>query len=214
MNNLRIKSFTFNPIQENTYIISDETGEAAIIDAGCYYEEEKQTVRNYLESEGLTLKLVLNTHLHFDHQFGNRFLFDTYGLQPHAHRDDEFLLDRVVAGASVYGFPIKENAQPIGHYLNEGDSITFGTTTLHCIHVPGHCPGHVVFHDAANKVLFAGDVLFRGSIGRTDLERGNHAQLIKGITEKLLILPGETVVYSGHGPSTTIGEERSSNPYL
>lgn len=214
MNGLRIKAFTFNPIQENTYVVSDATGEAVVIDAGCFYEQEKQALKNYIETEGLTLKLVLNTHLHFDHQFGNRFLFETYGLTPHAHRDDEFLLEQVVKGGTIYGFPVVEDALPIGHYLNEGDIIRFGTTELTCIHVPGHCPGHLVFHDAANKVLFAGDVLFRGSIGRTDLEKGNHRQLILGILEKLMVLPEETVVYPGHGPSTTIGAESQNNPYL
>lgn len=211
---LKIKTFTFNPIQENTYVVSDETGEAVVIDAGCYFPQEKEALKNYLESEDLTLKLVLNTHLHFDHQFGNRFLFETYGLRPHAHPEDEFLLEKVVTGASIYGFPVTENAMPVGHYLNEGDRITFGKTTFECIHVPGHCPGHLVFHDVENKVLFAGDVLFRGSVGRTDLERGNHSQLITGITEKLLILPDDTRVYSGHGPSTTIGDEKQFNPYL
>lgn len=211
---LKIKTFTFNPIQENTYVVSDETGEAAVIDAGCCFPQEKEALKYYLDSENLTLKYVLNTHLHFDHQFGNRFLYDTYGLKPHAHPDDEFLLEKVVAGASIYGFPITENAMPVGHYLKEGDRICVGNFTLECIHVPGHCPGHLVFHDAQNKVVFAGDVLFRGSVGRTDLERGNHSQLITGITTKLLTLADDTHVYPGHGPSTTIGEEKVSNPYL
>ena len=214
MNKLKIKAFTFNPIQENTYVVSDETGQAVVIDAGCYHGKEKQELKNYIESNELKLIHVLNTHLHFDHQFGNRFLADTYGLKPQAHPDDEFLLQRVVAGAIIYGFPVTEDAQPIGHYLYEGDTIHFGNTQLNCIHIPGHCPGHLVFHDAANKVLFAGDVLFNGSIGRTDLEFGNHQQLINGITEKLLVLPEDTVVYPGHGPSTNIGEEKKFNPYL
>lgn len=214
MNNLKIKQFTFNPIQENTYVVSDATGEAVVIDAGCYFEQEKQALKRYIESEGLTLKLVLNTHLHFDHQFGNRFLFETYGLRPHAHPDDEFLLAKVVAGGSIFGFPVNEDAFPVGTYLSEGDVLQAGNFSFECIHVPGHCPGHLVFYDRTNKVLFAGDVLFRGSIGRTDLEKGNHQQLIDGITQKLLVLPDETVVYSGHGPSTTIGDEKQFNPYL
>jgi hydroxyacylglutathione hydrolase len=214
MNNLKIKVFTFNPIQENTYVLSDDTGEAVVIDAGCYHEQEKQILKQYIDNEGLKLKMVVNTHLHFDHQFGNRFLFEEYGLKPHAHPDDEFLLERVVAGTFVYGFPINEDAQPIGYYIKEGDLLKVGNTTLRCIHVPGHCPGHLAFHDAENKVLFAGDILFRGSIGRTDLEQGNHEQLITGITEKLLTLPPDTIVYPGHGPATTIGEEKQHNPYL
>lgn len=211
---LKIKTFTFNPIQENTYVVSDETGEAVVIDAGCYFPQEKEALKNYINNEGLTLKLVLNTHLHFDHQFGNRFLYETYGLKPHAHRDDAFLLEKVVAGANIYGFPVMEDAMPVGHFLNEGDLIHFGSTTFECIHVPGHCPGHLVFHDAANQVIFAGDVLFRGSIGRTDLEKGNHSELINGITTKLMILPDATEVYPGHGPKTTIGDEKQYNPYL
>jgi len=211
---MTIKIFTFNPIQENTYVVHDETGEAIVIDAGCYYDNEKQQLRSYIDNNGLKLKRVINTHLHFDHQFGNKFLFDTYGLTPEAHREDEFLLERVVAKAMIFGLPIQEDAQAIGSYIEEHQEIRFGNTTLRSIHVPGHCPGHLAFYAEKEKVLFAGDVLFRGSIGRTDLERGDYATLIKNITEKLLILPDETVVYPGHGPSTTIGAEKTSNPYL
>lgn len=211
---MKIKIFTFNPIQENTYVVHDETSEAIVIDAGCYYDNEKQQLQSYINNNGLKLKRVINTHLHFDHQFGNKFLFDTYGIAPEAHKEDEFLLERVVAKAMIFGLPIQEDAQTIGSYIEENQEIKFGNTTLKSIHVPGHCPGHLAFYAEKEKVLFAGDVLFRGSIGRTDLERGDYATLIKNITEKLLILPDETVVYPGHGPSTTIGAEKTSNPYL
>jgi hydroxyacylglutathione hydrolase len=211
---MTIKIFTFNPIQENTYVVHDETGEAIVIDAGCYFENEKKALRAYIDDNKLKLVKVLNTHLHFDHQFGNKYLFDTYGIEPEAHGGDEFLLKRVVAGAVIYGFPVQEDAQPIGTYLVENQEINFGDTTLKTIHVPGHSPGHLVFHNEKEKVLFAGDVLFKGSIGRTDLEQGDYGTLIRNITEKLLILPDETMVYPGHGPTTTIGDERVSNPYL
>ncbi len=209
-----IKQFTFNPLQENTYVVHDETLEAIVIDAGCFTAQEKKQLQDYIEDNNLKLKRVINTHLHFDHQFGNKFLYETYGLAPEAHPADEFLLEQVKAGGMVYGFVFPEDAQPIGKHFQEGDSITFGNSTLEILHVPGHSPGHVVFHNAEQKILFAGDVLFNGSIGRTDLERGNHATLIKGIQEKLLILPEETVVYCGHGPTTTIGNEKRYNPFL
>lgn len=211
---MTIKTFTFNPIQENTYVVHDETGEAIVIDAGCYYEKEKQQLQSYIEDNGLKLKRVINTHLHFDHQFGNKFLFDTYGIAPEAHKEDEFLLERVVAKAMIFGLPIQENAQPVGSYIEEHQEINFGNTSLRSIHVPGHCPGHLVFYAEKEKVLFAGDVLFKGSIGRTDLERGDYATLVSNITKKLLVLPDETAVYPGHGPATTIGAEKTSNPYL
>lgn len=211
---MTIKTFTFNPIQENTYVVHDETGEAIVIDAGCYFENEKKALQSYIDDNKLKLVKVLNTHLHFDHQFGNKFLFDTYRIAPEAHAGDEFLLERVVKGAVIYGFPIQEDAQPIGTYLEEHMEISFGNTILKTIHVPGHSPGHLVFHNDKEHILFSGDVLFNGSIGRTDLEQGDYGSLIRNITEKLLILPDETVVYPGHGPSTTIGKERISNPYL
>ncbi len=211
---ITIKTFTFNPIQENTYVVHDETGEAIVIDAGCYFENEKKALQSYIDDNKLKLVKVLNTHLHFDHQFGNKFLFDTYGIAPEAHGGDEFLLKRVVKGAVIYGLPVQEDAQPIGTYLQENQEISFGNTILKTIHVPGHSPGHLVFNCEKELVLFAGDVLFRGSIGRTDLEQGDYGTLIRNITEKLLILPDDTVVYPGHGPSTTIGDERVSNPYL
>jgi glyoxylase-like metal-dependent hydrolase (beta-lactamase superfamily II) len=211
---MTIKIFTFNPIQENTYVVHDETGEAIVIDAGCYFDNEKQQLRAYIDDNKLKLKRVINTHLHFDHQFGNRFLFDIYGIAPEAHKDDEFLLAKVLAKTTLLGLPIHEDAQAIGSYIEEHQEINFGNISLKSIHVPGHCPGHLVFYAEKEHVLFAGDVLFRGSIGRTDLERGDYATLIKNITEKLLILPDETVVYPGHGPATTIGAEKTSNPYL
>jgi len=211
---MTIKTFTFNPIQENTYLVYDETNEAVVIDAGCVSEIEKRALKNYIEDNNLTLKRVINTHLHFDHQFGNKFLFDTYGILPEAGKADEYLLDDVVAHVRSFGLDIKEEAQPLGGYLTENQVIKFGNTSFVIYQVPGHSPGSVAFYDQKDGIVFAGDVLFRGSIGRTDLPQGDYATLIESITKKLLPLPDSTVVYCGHGPSTTIGFERKNNPFL
>ncbi len=211
---MTIKTFTFNPFQENTYLVFDETNEAVIIDAGCLQAGEKQVLKRFIEDNKLTIKRVLNTHLHLDHQFGNKFLFDTYGIAPEACIEDEFLLENVVAQARSYGFPVTEEAQPLGAYITENQEINFGNSSLKAIHAPGHSPGSMVLYSEKDGVMFAGDVLFQGSIGRTDLPKGDYASLILAITKKLLILPDSTVVYCGHGPSTTIGYEKKNNPYL
>jgi hydroxyacylglutathione hydrolase len=211
---MTIKIFTFNPFQENTYLLFDETKEAVLIDAGCITETEKLTLKRFIDENGLTLKRLINTHLHLDHQFGNKFVADTFGLLPEANQQDEFLLANVVAQARSFGFSVEEEAQALGAYINEGDEIKFGNCSLKAIHVPGHSPGSLAFYSEKEGVVFAGDVLFRNSIGRTDLPYGDYATLILSITKKLLPLPDSTVVYCGHGPSTTIGSEKSSNPYL
>jgi hydroxyacylglutathione hydrolase len=209
-----IKTFTFNPFQENTFILHDKTNEAIIIDAGCLNDGEKRLIKHYLEENKLTLKRAINTHLHLDHQFGSKFIFDTFGVKPEACPEDEFLLDNVVAQARSFGLPFNEEVQSLGAYIVENQEIKFGNSTLKAIHVPGHSPGSMAFYSENDGVLFAGDVLFQGSIGRTDLPKGDYATLILSITKKLFPLPDSTVVYCGHGPSTTIGNEKKSNPYL
>lgn len=211
---MTIKTFTFNPFQENTYVLHDETNEAVIIDAGCFSDGEKQLIKNYFEENNLILKRVINTHLHLDHQFGNKFLFDTFGVAPEAGKEDEFLLGNVVVQARSFGLPFNDEAQPLNGYIADNQYIKFGNSSLKAIHVPGHSPGSMAFYSETNGVLFAGDVLFQGSIGRTDLAKGDYATLISSITKKLLPLPDSTVVYCGHGPTTTIGNEKRNNPYL
>jgi hydroxyacylglutathione hydrolase len=211
---MTIKTFTFNPIQENTYLVYDETNEAVVIDAGCISEIEQRALKNYIEENNLVLKRVLNTHLHFDHQFGNKFLNTTYGIKPEACKEDEYLLENVVAQTRSFGVATDEEAQPLGDYITDNQELKFGNTILKALHVPGHSPGSMAFYEEKVGVLFAGDVLFRGSIGRTDLPKGDYATLIHSITTKLLPLPDSTVVYCGHGPSTTIGFERKNNPFL
>lgn len=211
---MTIKAFTFNPFQENTYLVYDETKEAVLIDAGCLMDDEKEQLKRYLVENKLVLKRLLNTHLHLDHQFGNRYVTETFGVMPEACKEDEFLLESVVAQARSFGFQVNEEAQPLGGYLLENQEIEFGDSKLVTLHVPGHSPGSMVFYSEDNSVIFAGDVLFKSSIGRTDLPKGDYATLISNITKKLMTLPDSTVVYSGHGPATTIGHERKNNPYL
>jgi len=211
---MTIKTFQFNPFQENTYLIHDEANEAVVIDAGCLNEGEKRLMIQYLNDNKLILKRIINTHLHLDHQFGNKFLFDTFGIAPEACVEDEFLLLTVAEQARSFGFPLQEEAQPSGGYITDNQEIKFGNTSLKALHVPGHSPGSMAFYAEKEGVLFSGHVLFQGSIGRTDFAGGDHLTLIKSITNKLFQLPDSTVVYSGHGPSTTIGYEKKNNPYL
>jgi len=211
---MKIKTFEFNPIGENTYILYDETNECVIIDAGTFYPDEKQCFLNFILNNELIVRHVLNTHLHFDHVFGNAFLLEQFNLQPQANKADEFLLEGMPAQLKMFGFPEVEKSPSIGKYLNENDIIKFGNQELVVFEVPGHSPGSVAFYSKENKCVFVGDVLFRGSIGRTDLAGGNYDQLLNSIRTKLLILPPDTVVYSGHGPVTTIKNEMESNPFL
>ncbi len=211
---MNIKVFPFNPLQENTYLIWDESGEAAIIDAGMLYDKEKERIRRFIDENRLLLKRLINTHLHFDHQFGNKFLSDTYGVIVEAGSQDEFLLDSAYAAAKSWGIPyMEEPLRPCSHIV-DNQIIKFGNTSLLALYTPGHSPGSYSFYSSDAGVVFTGDVLFNGSVGRTDFAGGDYKTLIKSIEEKLLTLPDETVVYSGHGPSTTIGNERMNNPFL
>ncbi len=211
---LNIKTFVFNPFMQNTFVLYDETKEAVIIDCGCLYENEQNELKQFVANNDLTIKYLLNTHLHLDHQFGNAFAATTFGILPIAHKNDEKLIDNITSQAMMFGIPQKVEAQKLGGYIAEGDEISFGNTTLQAIFVPGHSAGSICFYSSKNKVLIAGDVLFAGSIGRTDLPGGNFAQLTEGIRQKLFILPPDTTVYPGHGPTTTIGNEIKSNPFF
>ena len=210
---MKIKKFEFNMFPVNCYVLSDNSGEAVVIDAGCFYPEEKQMLKDYLTDNNLTLKHVLCTHLHLDHVFGNPFLFQEYGLRPQGGQQDEFWLDQAYAMARSFGFQYDEKQPALGHYIEDGDIITFGDTRLKAIHVPGHSPGSLVFLCEEAACAFAGDVLFYGSIGRADLAGGIYQGLLEGIRTKLFTLPGETRIYPGHGPSTSIGYEKKNNPF-
>ena len=211
---MKIKLFVFNPLQVNTYLLINNRNECIVIDPGCLAKEEKKRLSTYLDDNDLTLKRVLNTHLHLDHAFGNTFLFQQYGIGTEAHQADEFLLKEMKRQAGLWGINITDDVTPVKNYLNEGDKIELGNIKLEVLHVPGHSPGSLVYYSPENKCAFVGDVLFLGSIGRTDLAKGNHAELIKNIRTKLLTLPDETIIFSGHGERTTIGREKYYNPYL
>jgi glyoxylase-like metal-dependent hydrolase (beta-lactamase superfamily II) len=211
---MKTKLFVFSPFQENTYLLISEDNECILIDPGCFDEEEQERLKAYLEENKLVLKRVLNTHLHIDHAFGNSFLFHQYGIKAEANQADEFLLERVKQQALAFGLGDVDDATPLGNYLNEGDKIKLGDIELEVLHVPGHSPGSLVYYAPKNGCVFVGDVLFQGSIGRTDLPGGNYDELISNIRSKLLTLPDETTVYSGHGPRTTIRDEKRYNPFL
>lgn len=211
---MKIKRFEFNMFPVNCYVLSDETGEAAIIDAGCYYPEEQQMLKKYIDENKLTVKHLLNTHLHLDHVFGNPFLLREFGLKAEACRKDEFLLEKLADQCRMFGFRPNEETVPLGHYVEDGEKIHFGNTELEAIHVPGHSLGGMVYYCKADACLFSGDVLFQGSVGRADLEGGNFGELIEHVSSRLLTLPDETVVYPGHGEPTTIGKEKMDNPFF
>lgn len=210
---LNLKSFSFGPFQENTYVLWDETGEAIIIDPGNTSTTEHQRVKSFLSDKNLKLGRLLLTHGHIDHIAGNRFIFDTYNLLPEVNKNDLSLIEKHSAIATMYGLPCEESPLP-EKYLNEGDIVKFGKTELEMIFTPGHSPGSITFYNKENKFIICGDVLFYGSIGRTDLPGGNYETLIDSIKDKLFPLGDGIKVYNGHGPATTIGFERENNPFL
>jgi glyoxylase-like metal-dependent hydrolase (beta-lactamase superfamily II) len=210
---LKIQSFVFSPIQENTYLLYDEFNNCAIIDPGCYFDAEKEQLVGFIQKSGLKPKMLLNTHCHLDHVFGNKYVAETYGLMLQLHEKEKAVLGFAPTSGLMYEMPFDNYAGDY-IYLKEGDIIKIGEDKLKVIEAPGHSPGHICFYSAKQNFLIGGDVLFNRSIGRTDLPGGNHEQLIKNIKEKLFVLPNETVVYSGHGPATTIGEEKEGNPYF
>lgn len=211
---MRIKRFEFNMFPVNTYVLWDETKETVIIDPGCFYEEEKQILKDYITDNNLTVKHLLNTHLHLDHIFGNPFVEKEFNISPSANKADEFWIEEAPKQSRLFGFELKEKPIPIQHYLYDGDVVTFGNNLLDVIHVPGHSPGSIVFYNKTEHCMFSGDVLFQGSIGRADLTGGNFDELIEHICSRLFVLPQQTVVYPGHGPSTTIGNEKKNNPFF
>ena len=210
---ITVTKFMVNPLGENSYILSDETGECVFIDPGYYFEEEQNEVREYVSDKKLKPLKIINTHCHFDHILGVDFLRKEYDIPFLAHKEDVFLVDRAASKARIFGVKM-DPVQPVDSFFDEGEKVSFGQSELEIIHVPGHSPGHVVFYSETNKFVFTGDVLFYGSIGRTDLPGGDYDTLISGIKDKLFLLPDDTKVYSGHGPETTLGFEKNTNPFL
>lgn len=210
---ITIKYFTFSPVQENTYVVYNEDKQALIIDPGCYSNAEKQTLKDFVTSAGLEVKKLINTHCHLDHVFGNKYVYQTWGVELHLHKNEEALLQFAPQSGIMWNLPFDNYTGPL-HFLNEEDLLKLGKDTFRIILAPGHSPGSLCFYHEAQKVLIGGDVLFRESIGRTDLPLGNHAALVESIRSKLFILPDDVVVYPGHGPTTTIGWEKENNPFL
>ena len=210
---LYLKSFCFNPFQENTYLLYDENGEAFIIDPGNSTASENTTLSGFISDKKLKPTRLLLTHAHIDHIMGNRFVFDTYGLLPEVHENDLFFIDRMQQTAAMYEVKCEPSPAP-EKFLKEQDVLQLGQYSFNCIFTPGHSPGSLSFYNQENKLLISGDVLFNGGIGRSDLPMGNHETLIKSINEKLFVLPDDVKVYSGHGQATTIGHEKMTNPFL
>lgn len=210
----QVVCLTFNPFQENTYLVYDNTKECIIFDPGCLDQREKAELTSTIERLKLRPVRLINTHCHLDHIFGNRFVAEKYGLSLEIHSGEIPVLERAPQAAMMYGIPYPELSPAPGDFIEEGDIIEFGNTKLKAILTPGHSPASLCFFCREHNFLIAGDVLFYGSIGRTDLPDGDYDTLIESITDKLLPLGDEVKVYPGHGPSTTIGFERLNNPFL
>lgn len=212
---MNIKTFEVNPLGENCYVVSDDTREAVIIDCGCSTESEWADIKEYIATQGLQVKHLLNTHLHFDHVWGNTFVYRDFGVKPEANYEDLYIYEhmdeqiRSVVGVSIPHPPLP----PLGTSLLDGSEIVFGNTTLKVLTTPGHSRGCICFYSEPDGVLFSGDTLFCGSCGRTDLEGGSMESMIQSL-QKLATLPDETKVFCGHGSTTTIGREKLYNPYL
>lgn len=210
---ITIKKFTFNPIQENTYLLYDETGECIIVDAGCYFDDEKEELDHFIAENSLKPVVLLNTHCHFDHILGINYCRPRYKAEFVIPKGEASLVEVAVAHSDMFGVPA-EPVDPADREIGEGDKVCFGNSELEVIAAEGHSPGGLTFYCSEQGFLLVGDVLFYGSIGRTDLPEGSYSQLVSNIRNKLLVLPPETVVYSGHGPETTIGFEKDQNPFL
>lgn len=211
---IEVKSFTCNMLQENCYVVSDETHECVIIDCGAYYEEERATIVDYIETNGLVPVHLLCTHGHLDHIFGNNTVYAKYGLRPEVSKADARMMENAERQAlSFYGFQLDYQLPAPNHFFSNHELVTFGNHVLQVLYTPGHSRGSVVFYCEQEHMAFTGDTLFRMSIGRTDLESGSMMQIIQSL-RILAQLPDDTVVYPGHGAVTSIGEELAANPFM
>ena len=211
---MQIKTFVVNPIQVNCYLLWDETDEAVLIDCGAWTPEERTRIKLFVQSQGLTIKHYLNTHLHFDHIFGNAYVEETFGVKAEASDKDWSWAESISERVARFGMRYNEKVPALGNVLKDKDVIVFGNQKIDVISVPGHSPGSLTFHIPKQKALFTGDALFCQSIGRTDFPDSNHMELITAIREKLFTLPDDTVVYPGHSEKTTIGFEKRYNMYV
>ena len=210
---INVHYFAFGPFQENTYVLWDETKDCIILDPGNNNATENKKLSDFISQNNLNVKRLILTHAHIDHINGNKYVFDTYGLLPEVHKDDVYFIEKHTASANMYGLTVVQSPMP-KEFIKEGDIINFGNSTLQTLHTPGHSPGSISYYNLEDKFIIGGDVLFYGSIGRSDLPMGNHDTLIQSIKEKLMPLGDDMKVYSGHGMPTTIGFERLNNPFL
>lgn len=210
---IKVKVFTFSPIQENTYVLYNEEQEAIIIDPGCYFPAEQEQLFRFIQTNELEVVKLLNTHCHLDHVFGNKWVYETFKTPLHIHPEEEAMLKMAPLSGEKWGLPFENYNGPL-QFLHPGDTILLGNDALQVIYAPGHSPASICFYCQSQSFLIGGDVLFRESIGRTDLPGGNHERLLQSIKENLFTLPDEVKVYPGHGLTTTIGYEKRNNPFL
>ena len=210
---MEIFRLVFSPIEVNTYVLADRSGDCAIIDCGCYDKAETEEFAEFIKKKNLNPVLLINTHCHLDHIFGNKFILEKYKLKALSSEFDEMNRINSVQQAHLFGLTMDDPSEP-GEFIIDNQVITFGTTELIALHVPGHSPGSMAFYSEKNGCVFTGDALFSGSIGRTDLPTGNSELIAKSIKEKLYTLDDDFTVYPGHGPTTTIGQEKLTNPYV
>ncbi|MBR6593194.1 MAG: MBL fold metallo-hydrolase [Prevotella sp.] len=212
---LNIKTFVFNPFQENTYVVSDDRNEAVIIDCGAFFNEERKELTDYIDKNNLKVVHLLSTHGHIDHNFGNNTIADYYNVRPEVHKADAGLMRRLSEQALAFcNFHLEYDMPEVSDYLNDGDIIRFGNHEIKVIHTPGHSPGSTVLYIADEDVAFSGDTLFMMSIGRTDLEGGSFSDIQKSLLRMIKELPDNTKVFPGHGPQTSIAKEKLHNPYI
>lgn len=212
---VKIKRFMCNPLQENCYVVSDDTQECVIIDCGAFYQEEKDALINYIRDQHLRPVHLIATHGHIDHNFGDTALFNEFALKVEVCSEDAYLIEHLYEQATdLFGIQIEQSEAVVGRWLKDGDMITFGNHTLKVLQAPGHTPGSALIYCEEENTCFTGDTLFRMSIGRTDLEGGNWAQMEQSLSNIVSKLPKETIVLSGHGPQSTIADELMYNPYL
>ena len=212
---LNVRTFQCNMLQENCYVVYDDTREAVVIDCGAYYDSERKAIAAFVRDEGLQLRHVLATHGHLDHCFGNDTLYAEFGLGPEVHAADAFLMvDLAHQAADFFGMNYTHPTPPIARFLSPGEEIAFGTHRLQVVHTPGHTPGGCTFWCTAEQMAFTGDTLFRMSIGRTDFEKGSWDDMLQSLQLLARLLPPQTVVFPGHGPQTVMSDEVAMNPYL
>lgn len=209
----KVKRFVFNSFSVNTYVVSDKTGMCLVIDPACQSRHEESELLGYIVRNNLKPVGMLNTHFHIDHIVGNNFICNTFNLFPQCHKGSKMFWETAAEFGSVFGINVENLIIPT-HFVNEGDRISYGNSSVEVRNTPGHADGSVCYVNNAERYVIAGDVLFRDSIGRTDLPTGNFELIYQSITTKLFTLPDDYIVYPGHGPETSIGYEKMNNPYL